>query len=203
MRMEAEKAAYKMPHGCQLGLWKLLPVLLKRWGCLFFFFVFFPSLPSPASQHFWAVKSPTIAWKSLRWVCSVSVRLCGRWPLVQHCGWSSKLSLQREKRSGGDKTGKADMIFFPHALVMFRDLSIRCWSSPVFFGLGARTRTEPASKFGSCWASLARHVLGAISTWERNGKGGGEHLAFRLEMGQWIKKVSLKLVWRCALQPGF
>jgi len=29
-------------------------------------------------QHFWAVKSPTISWKSLRWVCSESARVASR-----------------------------------------------------------------------------------------------------------------------------
>lgn len=69
------------------------------------------------------------------------------WPYVQHYGWSSKFSLQRKTQPGGVNAGKADVMFSPHVLIMFRDISTCCRNSPVFFCVGARTRTEPASKF--------------------------------------------------------
>lgn len=134
---------------------------------------FFAKLPD-SQEPYPSLEEPLLG---VFWICQ-ALCLLGL-PLALFCGWSSKLSQQREIWLGGDKAGKTDVMFFPHGSVVFRDLSTHCWSLPVSFGVGAKTETELVSKSGSCCVSPARRALEAIPVWERNERGGGEHLAFR------------------------
>lgn len=64
-------------------------------------------------------------------------------------------------------------------------------------------RAAHTAHTGSYWAAPAVRVLGNHCDVRRKWKRRGEHLALKLQMGEQMKKVSLKLVWQCALTARF
>lgn len=82
--------------------------------------LFFAKLPD-SQEPYPSLEEPLLG---VFWICQ-ALCLLGL-PLALFCGWSSKLSLQREKWLCGDKAGKTDVMFFLHGSVVFRDLSTHC-----------------------------------------------------------------------------
>lgn len=129
----------------QLGLWKFFPLWLKRWG-------FLPPPPPTflgCQEPYCSLHEPL---PDLFWFCQALYLL----------GWASctalwlilKVISAKRERIVWWQGRDPDVMFSPYALVMFRDLWTRCWNSPVSSGVGARTRTELASKL-----SLVGHPL--------------------------------------------